>query len=520
MLFFFVDNSDLSQEDVVAAPSSPIPGPSRPIQDDLQANNQKRGRKRKKNEDTWKKKKRQNCRNSGLAYHSVKGKEIPRKSFTNAPCHCKKKCNQKFTEEERKRIFESFWKLGDFSKQNIYIRSSVMSHTVERKRIRNGSRREKNVSYSYNLRNSANSQTVCKKYFLETFQLSHGRVYRCISKSEVNDVIDSRGKKKPVNKLDDSDIVAHIKSFPAYQSHYSRQKNPERKYLHPDLNIRKMYDLYVEKCQSDGKQALKQKFYYHVFSTQFNLHFKVPAKDTCSRCDELQLKILAETTDPERRGQLELEKKLHLSKALQARQSLKKDKAAASVECYVATFDLQKALPYPKLTTSIAYYKRNMYVYNFGIHSFNHDNGFMYLWDETEAGRGSQEVASMLAKHIRQEAKNHKHVILYSDSCTGQNRNIKVAATLMNLVLDSQVNIKTIDHKFLVSGHSFLPNDQDFGVIESASRKCIQIFTPQDWSHVIKKAKVKKPFVVVKVTTPDILSTKGLEDMIVNRKKN
>lgn len=280
-----------------------------------------------------------------------------------------------------------------------------------------------------------------------------------------------------------------------------------------------MYDLYVEKCQSEGKQALKQKFYYHVFSTKFNLHFKVPAKDTCSRCDELQLKIVAETNDPERRGKFELEKKLHLAKALQARQSLKNDKAAASDACYVATFDLQKALPYPKLTTSIAYYKRNMYVYNFGIHSFNNDNGYMHLWDETEGGRGSQEIASVLAKHIRQEAKNHTHVILYSDSCTGQNRNIKVASTLMNLVLDPKLSIKTIDHKFLVSGHSFLPNDQDFGVIESASRKCIQIFTPEDWIQVAKKAKTKKPFVVVKVTTPEILSTKKLEDMIVNRKK-
>mgnify|MGYP007005565973 CR=1 FL=1 len=249
------------------------------------------------------------------------------------------------------------------------------------------------------------------------------------------------------------------------------------------------------------------------------MHFKVPAKDTCCRCDEFQLKIEAATDDLERRSKFELEKKLHLAKALQARESLKTDKDAASNSCYVATFDLQKALPYPKLTTSIAYYKRNMYVYNFGIHSFNKNNGYMHLWDETEGGRGSQEVASLLAKHIRQEAKNHTHVILYSDSCTGQNRNIKVASTLMNLVLDPKLSIKVIDHKFLVSGHSFLPNDQDFGVIESASRKCIQIFTPEDWLQVVKKAKTKKPFEVFKVNTSDILSTKKLEEMLVNRKK-
>lgn len=174
-----------------------------------------------------------------------------------------------------------------------------------------------------------------------------------------------------------------------------------------------MYDLYSTKCKSEGKEPLKQKFYYHVFSFKFNLHFKPPAKDTCSLCDQMQLKIQAES-DPDVRKKLEAEKTLHLLKAKQARDTLKTDEAAASETCYVAIFGLQKALPYPKLTTSLAYYKQNMYVYNFSIHSFNNQKGYMYVWDETEEGRGSQEVASALVKHIKQEAKNHTHVILYS----------------------------------------------------------------------------------------------------------
>ena len=31
-------------------------------------------------------------------------------------------------------------------------------------------------------------------------------------------------------------------------------------------------------------------------------------------------------------------------------------------------------------------------------------------------------------------------------------------------------NIEEIDHKLLDSGHSFLPNDQDFGLIEKAKK--------------------------------------------------
>lgn len=115
-----------------------------------------------------------------------------------------------------------------------------------------------------------------------------------------------------------------------------------------------------------------------------------------------------------RRQKFEVKKQLHLSKTLQVRQSLKNGKATASDACYVATFDLQKALSYPKLTTFVAHYKRNMYVYNFGIYFFNNDTGYMYMSDETEGGRVSQEVASILAKRIRQEARNHVHAILYS----------------------------------------------------------------------------------------------------------
>lgn len=59
--------------------------------------------------------------------------------------------------------------------------------------------------------------------------------------------------------------------------------------------------------------------------------------------------------------------------------------------------------------------------YNLGIHSFNMGTGYMYMYDETEGGRGSQDVATCLIKHLKNVAINHEHIILYSDSCIGQN---------------------------------------------------------------------------------------------------
>uniref|UniRef100_A0A1B0G4R6 Uncharacterized protein n=1 Tax=Glossina morsitans morsitans TaxID=37546 RepID=A0A1B0G4R6_GLOMM len=85
------------------------------------------------------------------------------------------------------------------------------------------------------------------------------------------------------------------------------------------------------------------------------------------------------------------------------------------------SFDLQKALPYPKLSVSLDYYK-------LGFHNFHDDNVKMYVREETTASRGAQKVAACILMHM--EATNsQQHVIAYSDACSGHMGNIKAALT-------------------------------------------------------------------------------------------
>ena len=79
--------------------------------------------------------------------------------------------------------------------------------------------------------------------------------------------------------------------------------------------------------------------------------------------------------------------------------------------------------------------------------------------------RGAQEVVSCILKHIK-NLRIERHIIAYSDMYTGQNRNIKVALMWLKIVQTLDNNAEIIDHKFLISGHLFLPNIRDFGVIE------------------------------------------------------
>jgi len=85
-------------------------------------------------------------------------------------------------------------------------------------------------------------------------------------------------------------------------------------------------------------------------------------------------------------------------------------------------------------------------------------------------------------------------------------------------VQSDKFSVNYVNHKFLESGHTFLPNDQDFGLVEKNKRFNKDIFVPADWIKVIASAKKHKPFVVTELKTDKIVSLKPLKQRAVNRK--
>lgn len=410
-------------------------------------------KRRRRNETKWKRNVKKLKRNSGVG-----------KVFKNEDCKCLMHCSTKISNDDRLNTFLSFWKIADFSGQNAYICGLVKGLEVKQRRKRDGSRKEKGRTNKYYLNINNESILVCKQFFLKTFEISDGRMSRALKKEREGKVgEDLRGKAPSANKINEVDInyaKAHILSFPAYTSHYTRQHNPNKRYLDPNLNIRKMFKLYQEKCFAENKTPISETKYRHLFYDE-NLYFHAPRKDTCQLCDKLKmnLNVVAENE----KTPIKTQHELHLRKAEKARQAMKDDakyaKENPDLGYHVISFDLQKALPFPTLTTSVAYYKRNMYCYNLGVHDLETDKSYMYVWDETTASRGSQEIASCLAVHVTEEAIHKKHLIAFSDTCTGQNRNLKLALTWMKIVTDKTNNLNIIDHKFLVFGHSYMKND-------------------------------------------------------------
>lgn len=158
-------------------------------------------------------------------------------------------------------------------------------------------------------------------------------------------------------------------------------------------------------------------------------------------------------------------------------------------------------------------------MYNCGVHSGKSNKGYFYVWVEGTAGRGAQEIGSCLKKHIMENCPGVKKLILWSDSCGGQNRNIKVTLMLKHIIA-SHPTLKKISLRFMIPGHSFLPNDSEFGDVECHLKTNQRVYTDDDYINIMKKSRRKHPFIVTKMSCEEFLSSESLESNITNRKSN
>nr|CAI5824141.1 unnamed protein product [Callosobruchus analis] len=227
--------------------------------------------------------------------------------------------------------------------------------------------------------NAESKRNYTRVYYLQnehgvdipTLCVSDGRVTRALKPKQLGHTpnIDRRGRKEPYNKTDPKKVdavVEFINKIPKYQSHYSRQKNLSKLYLAPTLNMSILYKLYRTEY---GSEAVSQFVFQKIFKTKFNLSFHPPVTDSCKLCD-----ILTYTTFIYR--------------------------------CLLLQETVVDILSWHhNLSTKVAH---------------------MYVWNESQGSRGPQEIGTCLLHYTKHFVTTSK-LIMYSDQCGGQNRNIKIA---------------------------------------------------------------------------------------------
>jgi len=436
----------------------------------------------------------------GKEYVDFKGKMVPQKQPKVGPCRCSNKCHIKITQIRQIQIFNEFYSLDSLNMQTSYLFTMIKVCNKQRSYTQNpNSRRQKSRVYCL-LNCSGTEIKVYKEFFQNTLQISAGRIDRVLKNKGENCTppSDRRGKGLSANKTSPekiAEIKDFIEKFPAYESHYALHKSKNRKYMAPDLNIIKLYTLYTEQVTNPVSKFVFRK----IFNEEFNLSFHPLVSDSCRKCDAYDIKIKA-TESEAHKNNLKQELELHQRKASSARTGLQSDTELAKnnpEDVTVITFDLMKTLPTPLLSTGICYYKRQLWTYCFGIHNMSNGDVYMFVWDKSVASRGPQEIGSCILYFLKKFVST-EHLIMYSDQCGGQNRNIKLSLLCQYIVSSPEYTVKNIDHKFLVSGHSYLPCDQDFGLVEKQKKLFPNIFIPEHWNNVIsavRKKTLSKSFV-------------------------
>ena len=411
-------------------------------------------------------------------------------------------------------LFENFHKIESYEAKRHYLASLVTVGTIEQ---REHFKNIKKHSKFYFVQVRMERLRVCRKFFLETFSI--GKKYlelalRC--KSATNTVVgDRRGKHEPSNKFPPvvlQHAISHIKLFPHYSSYYSRAHTKKR-YLHPDLNVSEMYTLYKEQCTKTAKCPISYPSYHSIFKDQ-NLSFKHPYSDTCKKCDMLNIQLKNKDLNQEERECLSGKKQRHLIKAENAYNQNAKDKEIAKQSngtIVVKTLDLQKVLDTPLLTTCVSFHKRLLSTYNLTVHNLVDNQPLCYVWDETIASRGSDEIASALYADILSLSDDCKHLIYYSDNCSAQNHNFTLPI-MYHTALKIKPMLTVIEHKFLEVGHTHMECDCDHARIEKAKPKEMSIFTPREWCQMIRMipSKKGKKFKVIEMTNQNFYSFKTL----------
>lgn len=445
------------------------------------------------------------------------------KSLPNCPF----KCHTKSSKDERQQIWEDFRTIESLDNRYRYLARLVTIKSPSRLVVSKEKRKmQRNIIATYYLKvhegEDDGNVVLCKECFLCQFNLTPSKVRTLLNKKVANgqgsNLTYQRGKRPPANKTPEDQkeqAELFLLAVPAYESHYGRADS-DKKYL-PDYHTK-------TSLFEDFKSAFpNNKVNYFTFCKIFkglNLSIKGKSTDTCKTCDELHILIKSAVTESDKVA-LTSKQSDHWYKWQKAVAEKQKDASIASKDSSkrVVTYDLQQILPTPFLTTSVAFYSRQLSTFNLTIYDIVSKLSAHNVWNEAMARRGANEINSCLFDYGLSLPSHVNHLIKYSDRCPGQNCNIQtIIADLFLLQNSSSLNV--IDTKYLVSGHTHMECDSAHAMIEKYKKKTKEaIECPDDWIELIRQTSNK--FTVNKMNSQKFLDfTSNLKETLVYRKKN
>lgn len=167
---------------------------------------------------------------------------------------------------------------------------------------------------------------------------------------------------------------------------------------------------------------------------------------------------------------LKSKKKLHILKSEWFYKELKAKSKEAQENDHikVLSFDFQQNMPQSAVWGCILFASAmgKEFLHTLGEKKMEH----FFMYDETTCKKGANDVVSFLQYYIENILDPDVRILyLFSDKCCSQNKNHTLVRFLATLCYTGRFD--TIVHRFPEPGHSFLPCDRFFGIIEKKKRR-------------------------------------------------
>ncbi|KAK6168332.1 hypothetical protein SNE40_020889 [Patella caerulea] len=461
----------------------------------------KRARKGKADPSQWRKTVNKMNRMHGKKFQSTKRNEYGYSTLQKdermvKPKQCSKRCKpgklcSSFSEDDRQNIFDMFWKL-DWTAKRMFIVDMVDKVPVkERKVTPTTTKPRRNQSLVYNFRKNGVRFKVCKTMFLTTLCLGERSLYNWLdgndghtnnpvsnehSISDGEHTSDRRAQRTVSQKVQAA--KSYLESLPSLPSHYCRASS-SKQYLEPVFaDMTEVYKAYTQYCEENNTSRVSRRTFIDLFH-DLNLAIYTPKKDQCDLCCGYQA------------GNVQEDKyKAHIKRKDDARNQKDSDKERAMIDSTVKviTLDLQAVLLAPNLKASAMYYKTKLGCHNYTVYDLATKECVCYFWHEGEGELTANSFASCLHDYIEtvlEKSPNTKQIIIYSDGCTYQNRNVVLANMLLKVASDKNI---TITQKILEKGHTQMEVDSVHSVIERKIKKR-PIYSPQNYIDIITSCK-------------------------------
>lgn len=414
------------------------------------------------------------------------------------PCACNRKCFDRVGRDNVKKIFKDFWSLSDWDMQTAYLQKQIYKQNVECNLILPEKHRQHTRLFFVTVH--GNPITVCRPAFASMHGIMKARMDKALKEM-------TSTPKKLADCTTDKALM-HIRSFPTITSHYSCKASANFQYLAPDIiSHRQMYTLYKTWLKENhAREApVTMHNYCNLLKVHFpNLNLYKPPTNTCKECATYRLKLKNQELPVEERISVRTGHVSHLAKASAAYNLpsvlLKNTDASVMIVC----LGLQQALPTPKTSSGISFYKRKMWTYCFNIHDYKSGRGYVFLWDEVTAKRGILEICSCIDKFITLFVpENVDELIVFSDNCAGQNKNWILLLCYLSFIHKGR--FKEITHIYFQAGHSYnMAADHNLELIEKCEQKADCIFTPEEHGQLISTIKKDgEKFVVTQMAQED-----------------